>query len=183
MTCPIPAENNFPATPEDVFAVLHALGVPYALFHHPAVFTVAESEGIEMDIPGGHCRNLFLRNKKEAMFLVSALNETRIDLKKLGAALDAGRFSFGSPERLWTYLGVRPGSVCPYAVMNDYQGAVTAVLDAAIMTHEVVNFHPLVNTMTIGVSPAGLLTFMSHFGHKPLVLDMTALAPDIMPQE
>ena len=114
------------------------------------------------------------------MFLVSALNETAIDLKKLSTALGAGRFSFGSPERLWTYLGVRPGSVCPYAIMNDKAHAVTAVLDAGLMDADIVNFHPLINTMTVGIAPADLLTFITHFGHNPVVLDMRDLAPDIL---
>lgn len=178
MNCPIPAPQKVPFAPDDLFAVLGSLGISYSLHHHKAMFTVAEGLEIERGIPGAHCRNLFVRDKKETMFLVSALNETAIDLKKLGAALNAGRLSFGSPDRLWRHLGVKPGSVCPFAMMNDADHMVTPVLDAQMMQAGIINFHPLLNTMTIGLTPSDLLTFMAHFGHNPLVLDMRDLAPD-----
>lgn len=167
-----------PTRPETLLQRLDDLGIAYTLYRHPAVFTVAESTGLERDIDGIHCRNLFLRDKKGTMFLVSAANETKIDLKKLSDLLGAGRFSFGSPERLWQYLGVRPGSVCPYAVINDVAGQVTLVLDAAMMRGEKVNFHPLVNTMTIGVAPADLVKFAESTGHAPRIVDLTNAVPD-----
>src|SRR5690606_18792615 len=116
-------------------------------YEHRAVFTVAESTALERDMPGVHCRNLFLRDKKQKMFLVVAAHETAIDLKKLPALIGADRLSFGSADRLWAYLGVRPGSVCPYAIINDKDRAVTVILDAAMMAGAIVNYHPLVNTM------------------------------------
>ena len=171
-------EDPLPTSPEQLLDLLDTLGIRYQLHHHKAVFSVAESLDIERDMTGIHCRNLFLRDKKGTMFLVSAANETKIDLKKLSDLLAAGRFSFGSPERLWTYLGVRPGSVCPYAIINDTGKAVTLILDAAMMKGEIVNFHPLMNTMTIGVRPEDLIKFVRSTGHEPRVVDLTSASPD-----
>lgn len=167
-----------PTTPEQLFDALRALSIPYTLHHHPAVFTVAESTALDRDLPGVHCRNLFVRDKKEKMFLVSAANETKIDLKKLEGLLECGRLSFGSPERLWAHLGVRPGSVCPYAVVNDRAGLVNVVLDAYMMQGELVNFHPLLNTMTIAVRPDDLVKFIRSTGHEPRIMDLTPARPD-----
>lgn len=175
---PLNLDPILPARPEDFLQGLDSLGLVYTLHHHDAVFTVAESEGIERDLPGVHCRNLFLRDKKGVMFLVSAANETKIDLKKLSELLGCGRLSFGSSERLWTYLGVRPGSVCPYAVINDTKGVVTLILDAYMMKGDIVNFHPLINTMTIGMKPEDLVTFIRTTGHEPRIIDLSAAAPD-----
>jgi len=126
-----------------LFDILANLGIEYRLYHHQPVFTVEESLGIERDMAGAHCRNLFVRDKKETMFLVVAQNETLIDMKKLPDLLDCGRLSFGSSDRLWTYLGVRPGSVCPFAIINDKDNAVTIVLDQAMMNNQIVNYHPM----------------------------------------
>lgn len=164
-------DSPLPTLPDALLARLDSLNIPYVLHHHRAVFTVAESLEMERDMPGIHCRNLFLRDKKERMFLISAANATKIDLKRLENSLGCARLSFGSPERLWTRLGVRPGSVCPYAVINDTQNLVTPVLDAYMMRCDLVNFHPLVNTMTIGVTPDDLLEFIRSTGHEPKILD------------
>lgn len=174
------AENQqdraLPTPPETLLARLDHLGIAYRLHHHRAVFTVADSLDIERDMPGVHCRNLFLRDKKERMFLVSAANETPVDLKALADVLGCGRLSFGSPERLWSNLGVLPGSVCPYAVINDTQGRVVPVFDVRMMAGDLVNFHPLINTMTIGVAPDGLLAFMRSTGHEPHIIDLASIA-------
>ncbi len=161
------ADSPLPTSPETLLARLESLGIRYVLHHHRAVFTVAESLEMEQTMPGIHCRNLFVRDKKQRMFLISAANETIIDLKALESRLDCARLSFGSPERLWTALGVRPGSVCPYALVNDTQNLVTPVLDGYMMRGDLVNFHPLVNTMTIGVAPDDLLKFIRSTGHEP----------------
>ncbi|MDB5491935.1 MAG: putative DNA-binding protein [Micavibrio sp.] len=170
--------DPMPTAPETLLARLDSQGIPYTLHHHNAFFTVAEGLEIERTMEGVHCRNLFLRDKKGAMFLVSAANETLIDLKKLSGLLGCGRLSFGSPERLWTYLGVRPGSVCPYAIINDRGGVVTQILDAYMMKGELVNFHPLLNTMTIGVTPNDLVKFIRSTGREPRIVDLTSAAPD-----
>lgn len=174
-----PADSApLPTAPETLLARLEAMGIAYRLYHHDPVFTVADSIGIERDMPGLHCRNLFLRDKKGQMILLSAANETRIDLKKLERRLSSARLSFASAERLWDHLGVRPGSVCPYAIMNDREGVVRMVLDDYMMKAELVNFHPLVNTMTIGVAPADLVRFITTTGHEPEVIDLSVVAPD-----
>ena len=165
-----------PAT--SLFEILGGLGISYRFYEHQPVFTVGESLGIERTMPGAHCRNLFVRDKKEAMFLVVAQNETLIDLKKLSGLLDCGRLSFGSADRLWNYLGVRPGSVCPFAIINDKDNAVTIVLDQAMMENDIVNYHPMENHMTIGLSPDDLIKFIKHAGHKPVILDLTTAKPD-----
>jgi Ala-tRNA(Pro) deacylase len=112
------------------------------------------------------------------MFLVTLRQETLVDLKKLSFLLGAGRFSFGSPERLWTHLGVLPGSVTPFAILNDHGAYVTLVLEAGMMAQEKVNFHPLINTMTIGLAPAELMTFLEKCGKTPHIIDLTAAMPD-----
>lgn len=152
-------QEALPTTPAQLFSFLDAHGIGYERYEHARVFTVAESAHLKNHIPGAHCRNLFLRDKKKSMFLVVAENDTPVDLKKLQDLLGCGRLSFGSAERLWTYLGVRPGSVCPFAVINDKECAVKVVLDKSMMDAKLVNYHPLVNDMTIGLSPAALRGF------------------------
>lgn len=161
-----------PATPDALFNVLKSLDIPYALHHHPPFFTVAEGEKFKESIPGLHCRNLFLRDKKERMYLVTAANETAVDLKELQQTLDCARLSFGSPERLWRHLGVRPGSVCPFSIINDRaERQVAMLLDRRMMGAETVVYHPLDNAMSIGLSPADLLRFIEWCGHAPQIVD------------
>ncbi len=162
-----------PVTPAALLAHLDSLGIHYRKYEHPPIFTVAQGAEIEQGMPGLHCRNLFLRDRKKAMFLISAANETKIDLKGLETLLPCDRISFGSPERLWDNLGVRPGSVCPYAIINDKDHLVTPVLDAHMMRGDLINFHPLINTMTIGVTPDGLLAFFRSIGRTPRIIDFS----------
>ena len=122
-------------------------------------------------LPGHHIKNLFLRNKKEEMWLVVALEDRAIDLKRLGDVLGAGRLSFGSADRLKRYLGVEPGSVTPLALVNDEAHAVQLVLDRDTAEDGPVNAHPLVNTMTTALTPADLLRFFQATGHTPRWLD------------
>jgi Ala-tRNA(Pro) deacylase len=170
--------DDLPTAPDALLSILDELSIAYDLYEHDAVFTVAESNYLNADIPGLHCRNLFLRDKKKKNFLVSAQNDTEIDLKKLSDLLGTGRFSFGSLDRLWQYLGVKPGSVCPYAVVNDKDNDVTLILDQSMMDSDIVNFHPLVNTMTIGTKPDDLVKFAKGIGHNVEVVDLSAAAPD-----
>ncbi len=166
-----------PTTPGDLFVYLKTLGISYELYHHPPFFTVEEGLEFEKDIPGVHCRNLFLRDKKKNMGLLTLANETAVDLKNLAPLLDMGRLSFGSADRLWQYLGIRPGSVCPFTIMNDTEKQVRVFLDQAMMDAELVNYHPLDNSMTIGITPADLLKFIDSCGHKPHIVDLGAAAP------
>lgn len=162
-----------PVCANDLFAVLDDLGVVYRTYDHEPVFTVAEGTEVEKSIPGVHCRNLFLRDKKKKMFLVTAANETPVDLKALPDVLECGRLSFGSAERLWEYLGVRPGSVCPFAVINDRdEHAVQIVLDAEMMAADLVCYHPMENHMTVALSPNDLLKFLVFTGHAPYIINL-----------
>lgn len=167
-----------PSTHHDVHKKLEDLNVDYQNFEHEPVFTVGEAEHTKELIGGHHTRNLFLRDKKKKTFLVTALDNTPIDLKKLSVALGAKNFSFGSADRLWEMLGVKPGAVTPYAVINDPENKVQLVLEKAMMEAEWVNYHPLINTMSTKLKPADLLAFVKSCGHDPIILDMKDLAPD-----
>ena len=164
-----------PATRADLFAFLDAHGVDHATTEHAPVFRVGEGEALKAALPGGHTKNLFLKDAKGRLWLISALGETAIDLKRAAPAMGAARLSFGSPERLWEALGVRPGSVTPFALINDPQHRVRLVLDAALMACDPLNFHPLSNDATTAVSRAGLLRFLAALGREPHVVDVCAL--------
>lgn len=160
-----------PIDPADLFAYLDRIGVRTETVEHAPVFTVAESQGIKAAIPGAHSKNLFLKDRKGRLFLVVARDETRIDLKRLSEAIQAsGRLSFGSPDLLRETLGVEPGSVTPFAVLNDRAGCVAVVLDESLMRDERVNFHPLVNTMTTTLGRDDLVAFLRATGHEPRIL-------------
>ena len=161
-----------PTSPEALLARLAELDIAVSSFSHPPVFTVEEAKALRGEFEGGHIKNLFLRNKKGAMWLITCLEDREIDLKALGQALGAGRFSFGSAARLMTYLGVLPGAVTPFAVINDTEGKVQVVLDAAVLDCDPVNAHPLVNDRTAAVSPTDLVRFLEAVGHPPRILDL-----------
>ena len=168
-------DGGAPATPQDLFARLDALGIRTKTMSHTPVYTVAESKHLRGQLSGGHTKNLFLRNKKGRMWLVTCLEDRNLDLKALGAALDAGRLSFGSADRLMRFLGVVPGAVTPFAAINDTGGAVQIALDRAMTTdHDVLNFHPLDNAMTTAIAPGDLVRFLESTGHAPMYLDADA---------
>jgi Ala-tRNA(Pro) deacylase len=157
-------------SPDELFAYLDGLGIAHQTVHHTAVFTVGEARTLRGKVTGGHTKNLFLRDKKGALFLVVAPEDAAIELKSLHRRLGAsGRFSFGSAELMQETLGVAPGSVTPFAVINDRAGRVTVVLDAAMMMQHALNFHPLVNTGTTTISRDGLLKFLEATGHPPRI--------------
>jgi Ala-tRNA(Pro) deacylase len=157
--------------PQQLFAKLAALGIAQRTVEHPPVFTVEEAKALRGNLPGHHIKNLFLRNKKEEMWLVVALEDRAIDLKRLGEALDAGRLSFGSPDRLRRHLGVEPGSVTPFALVNDETHLVRLALDRGLANGGPVNAHPLANTMTTAIAIADLLRLFEATGHAPRWLD------------
>ena len=169
------ADGSAPATPEELLARLDELGIAHSTVAHEPLFTVEQSKALRGQLPGGHTKNLFLRNKKGRMWLVTCLEDRQVDLKALAAALEGGRFSFGSAERLMANLGVIPGAVTAFAVINDKAGAVQMVLDKGLLDHEVLHCHPLDNARTTAVSPEGLLRFLEAEGHAPQLLDMEAL--------
>jgi Ala-tRNA(Pro) deacylase len=159
-----------PATPTDIFAFLDRLGIAHSTVDHPPLFTVEESRALRGKIPGGHTKNLFLKAKTGALFLVVALEDARIDLKRLHQRLETGRFSFGSAELMQDVLGVTPGAVTPFAAINDTQRTVTVILDAAMMRHETLNYHPLDNSRTTAIGRDDLVRFLEATGHPPRVL-------------
>jgi len=158
------------ATPADLFALLDRLGIAHRTVAHPPLFTVEQSRGLRGSIPGGHTKNLFLKDKKGALFLVVALEDATLDLKGLHRRLGAaGRFSFGSADLLRAVLGVEPGAVTPFAAMNDTGRRVTIVLEAAMMAHDTLNYHPLDNTMTTSIGRDDLVRFLGATGHVPRI--------------
>lgn len=162
-----------PLTDGELCARLAASGIAFHRTDHPAVFTVAETAPHRDMMIGLQTKNLFLKDKKGRLFLVSAKSDARIDLKRLHETLGAsGRLSFGSAELLLEKLGVTPGSVTAFAVVNDREGAVTMVLDANLTTGEEVNFHPLINTATLRVGRDDLIAFLRETGHEPLIVDL-----------
>jgi len=172
------------ASPDDLFAYLDSLGITHRTVWHPAVFTVEEAQA-QRDrdhLLGGFTKNLFLRDKKGGLFLVVAPEDATIELKSLHRLLGAtGRFSFAPPELMRELLGVEPGSVTPFAAINDKVGRVTVVLDTAMMAHEVLNFHPLINTGTTTISREGLVKFLAATGHSPRIEPVSAPEIDSKP--
>lgn len=159
-----------PAFRKDLFDRLSELGIKTATVEHGPVFTVAESGELERQLPGAHTKNLFLKDEKGALFLVVAMSSTRVDLKGLARTLTAGRFSFGKPELLMEVLGVPPGSVTAFSVINDTSDRVSVVIDAELMKHETINCHPLENTATTNIAREDLLRFIRACGHEPRVV-------------
>ena len=165
-------------TPDQLFATLQALGIAYRTVKHPPLFTVEQSRALRGQIPGGHTKNLFLRDKKHALYLVVAEEDAGIELKGLHRLLGAnGRFSFGSSDLLREVLGVEPGAVTPFGAINDADGRVTVVLDAALMEHDTINCHPLVNTMTTSIARGDLVKFLKSTGHIPRIERVSARPP------
>ena len=168
------------AAEAELFAFLDRIGVAHRTLRHPAVFRVEEGHEIKAALPGGHTKNLFLKDAKGRLWLVSALGETAVDLKALPAAIGAGRLSFGSEALLNETLGVRAGSVTAFALINDPDHKVTLVLDAALMACEVVNFHPLANTATTAVSREGFAAFLRALDVIPIVVDFACSPPAVV---
>jgi len=175
------ASPSMPTTPQDLFAFLDRLGIRHSTVTHPPLFTVADSQNLRGQIAGGHTKNLFLKDKRGSLFLVVADETAAIDLKQVHHPIGARRVSFGSAGLLLQHLGVLPGSVTPFAAINDASGAVSVVLDAAMMAHETLNFHPLVNAMTTSIAAADLVTFLRATGHEPRILEVSDAGTDGAP--
>jgi Ala-tRNA(Pro) deacylase len=170
---PCPAEA-------ELFALLDRIGVAHRTLRHAAVFHVGEGQEIKAALPGGHTKNLFLKDAKGRLWLVSALGDTRIDLKALPGAIGCAKLSFGSEALLEQSLGVRAGSVTAFALMNDRDHRVAFVLDAALLACELVNFHPMTNTATTAVSREGFLAFLASLGVTPIVVDFARTPPALV---
>lgn len=165
-----------PASREELFARLTGLGIVTTTHTHPPVFTVEEAREHCGHLPGGHCKSLFLKDKKGALWLVIAVDKRRVDLKALARVLGAARLSFAKPELLEEVLGVTPGSVTPFALINDTDRRIKVALDAEMMRLELVNYHPLANDATTAIAPDDLKTFIASCGHEPTIVDFDAVS-------
>ena len=164
------ADGSTPATSQELLSRLRDLGIEAPLTEHEAVFTVEQAKAVRGGLEGCHTKNLFVRNKKEAMWLGTCLADRAVDLKWLGEHIGAGRLSFGSPRRLMRFLGVTPGAVSPFAIVNDGQRRVRVVLDREVLKQEPINFHPLDNRMTVTIGAKDFLRFLESERHAPQII-------------
>lgn len=164
-----------PATRQDLFERLHSLGISTKTLDHPPVHTVAESSEIERALPGGHTKNLFLKDAKDRLYYVMAWTGTTVDLKGLPKVIGSARLSFGKPELLMEVLGIPPGSVTAFALMNDRKNKVTVILDKALTAFDTVNCHPLENIATTNIAFGDLLRFIRATGHEPQITALDGL--------
>lgn len=166
-------------TQAELLAMLADLGIEARTRAHPPLRTVAESQALRGEIPGRHTKNLFLKDKKGRYFLVTVGEDAAVDLKTIHTLIGAaGRVSFGSAEALEEMLGVAPGAVTAFGVVNDRDGRVAAILDEELMRHDFVNAHPLVNTATTTIRPGDLVAFIRATGHEPAILKVAAQSPN-----
>jgi len=170
-------DGEQPATPEQVFAVLDRLQIRHSTITHKAMRTVEDSIALREGVPGGYSKNLFLRNRKGRMVLVTLLEDRMVNLKAFGRQLDIGKPSFASPQRLMHYLGVIPGAVTPLAVVNDKSKAVTVVLDKALLEKNPLHFHPCDNTMTTTIDADDLLKYIESLHNPPTIVDFSSIEP------
>jgi Ala-tRNA(Pro) deacylase len=159
-----------PANRVELFAFLDELGIKTKTFDHEPVFTVEQAKKIHDDVLGGHCKNLFCKDEKGVLWLIVALEDAAIDLKAAPAKIGSRRLSFGKPELLMEVLGVEPGSVTPFSLINDKTNRVNVILDDAMMKQDPLNFHPLKNNATTTIAASDLLVFIKACGHNPRIV-------------
>jgi Ala-tRNA(Pro) deacylase len=160
-----------PSDRATLFARLEELGIASSTVEHAPLFTVEQSQALRGTIPGAHTKNLFLKDKDGRLALVVAKEDTKVDLKKLAKQIGLGRLSFGKPDLMMAVLGIEPGSVTAFALVNDTSRQLTAVaVDEALMSYAEVNCHPLVNSATTRLATKDLLRFMEACGHQPRIL-------------
>lgn len=152
------------------------LQIPWRTHEHRPVFTVEESSDVVHALPGCHTKNLFLKDKKGGLWLVVVRADLRVDLNALAKQLGAPRFSFGSAELLIATLGIEPGSVTPFALINDADHKVRPVLDQAMLKCDPVNYHPLRNDRTTAIAPDDLVRFITTCGHDPIIASIPEIA-------
>jgi Ala-tRNA(Pro) deacylase len=165
-----------PASRADLMAALQQFGIATTTVEHPPLFTVEQSRALRGEIAGGHTKNLFLKDKKDQVFLVVAEEDAEVDMKSLHKRIDSARLSFGRPELLVELWGVPPGSVTPFGAINDRAGKVSVILDERLLRHRQLNFHPLENTATTTIATEDLLAFLRATGHPPRVLPVSGTA-------
>lgn len=162
-------------TQAELFEFLAGLGIAVSTVSHPPLFTVADSQALRGEIAGGHTKNLFLKDKKDSFFLLTVDEEAQVDLKQIHHLIGAaGRVSFGRPEALLELLGVTPGAVTAFGLINDIRGAVKFVIDSALLEHGTINAHPLTNDATTSIAAGDLLRFARATGHEPSILKVSA---------
>jgi len=165
------------AREEALYERLRALSIAWKTYEHIPVFTVAEADAVHDSVPGGHTKNLFLKDKKGGLWLIVLRDRLRVDLNALAKQLGAPRFSFGSAELLIATLGIEPGSVTPFALMNDTAHVVRPILDEGMLAQDPLNFHPLRNDRTSAIAPGDLLSFVRACGHEPIIAALPEIAP------
>jgi Ala-tRNA(Pro) deacylase len=166
----LPPDTRTLTSPVELLRMLGEFGIETLTVTHPPVLTIAESRAVRGDLPGTHCKNLLLQDRRGACFLVVVTEDRRLDLKALAARLGTARLSFADPEVMARLLGVGAGTATPFAVVNDLGSAVRVVLEESLLHEQWLNFHPLVNTMTTAIAPADLLRFLEATGHPPLLI-------------
>lgn len=168
-----------PLTPQDLLKKLESLDIETTTYEHEAVFTVEESSRIKQEIPGGHTKNLFLKDKKGNFFMIVAEGTASIRLNSVHTLIGAkGRVSFGKPEALMELLGVKPGSVTAFAPINDTENQVKVIIDEPLLRHDLINCHPLTNEMTTTISREDLLRFLKHVDHEPQIIQVSEAGED-----
>ncbi|MCP1336551.1 prolyl-tRNA synthetase associated domain-containing protein [Futiania mangrovi] len=165
-------QQDAPLDEQALLARLSGLGITVTHHRHPPLFTVEDSQTLRGDIPGAHTKNLFLKDKKGRIYLVTTLEDRPIRMKALERLIGSARLSFGKPELLEEVLGVKPGSVTPLAVVNDREGLVDLVLDADLLAQGTVNVHPLHNEATLTMSADDLVRFVAENGHAPHIMSL-----------
>lgn len=159
-----------PKSRAELFNFLDALAIATTTVEHIPVFTVEEARQVHGQIPGGHCKNLFCKDEKGVLWLIVALEDARIDLKAAKDKIGSKRLTFGKPELLMEILGVTPGSVTPFGLINDERHLTNVILDAAMMEHQMLNYHPLSNDATTTISSRDLIRFIEATGHHPRIV-------------
>jgi len=163
-----------PKTPDDLFAFLAGLDIAVTTVTHPPLYTVADSQALRGEIAGGHTKNLFLKDRKDQYFLLTVEEGAAVDLKAVHTLIGAaGRVSFGRPEVLMELLGVIPGAVTAFGVLNDTEKRVKVFIDEALLEHAVINAHPLTNEATTSIAAQDLLRFIRATGHDPSILKLS----------
>jgi Ala-tRNA(Pro) deacylase len=167
-------------SPQELLKKLEELEIKTTTYEHEAVFTVEESSKIKQDIPGGHTKNLFLKDKKGNFFMIVAEGSAQIKLNSVHSLIGAkGRVSFGKPEALMELLGVKPGSVTAFAPINDIENKVSVIIDKHLLRHELINCHPLTNEMTTTISREDLLRFLKHINHDPQIIQVSEIGEEV----
>jgi Ala-tRNA(Pro) deacylase len=161
---------KMPFSRADLMARFASLGIRTETREHPPVFTVEEARAMRGQIPGGHCKNLFLKDEKGAVWLIVCLEDARIDLKAAPARIGSRRLSFGKPDLLMALLGVEPGSVTPFGLIHDSENRITVILEERMMRETLLNYHPLGNDATTTISSSDLVTFIRSCGHEPRIV-------------